>query len=81
MFGFAFHWLKNWRQIFKPITKRVAAPSSREEKRSFFWGGRGGRVRLHVGYKRSNCNLVTSFDSHLKTALVELVMSRSNREL
>ena len=21
-FGFAFHWLKNWRQSFKPITKR-----------------------------------------------------------
>ena len=21
-FGFAFHWLKNWREIFKPITKR-----------------------------------------------------------
>ena len=21
-FGFAFHWLKNWREPFKPITKR-----------------------------------------------------------
>ena len=21
-FGFAFHWLKNWRESFKPITKR-----------------------------------------------------------
>ena len=21
-FGFASHWLKNWREIFKPITKR-----------------------------------------------------------
>ena len=21
-FGFVFHWLKNWREIFKPITKR-----------------------------------------------------------
>ena len=20
--GFAYHWLKNWREIFKPITKR-----------------------------------------------------------
>ena len=39
-FGFASHWLKNWRQSFKPITKR------------------------------SNRNHVTSFDSHLKTALM-----------
>ena len=23
-FGFAFHWLKNWRESFKPITKSVA---------------------------------------------------------
>ena len=21
-FGLAFHWLKNWREIFKPISKR-----------------------------------------------------------
>ena len=38
-FGFASHWLKNWREYFKPITKR------------------------------SNRNLVVTFDSHLKTAL------------
>ena len=38
-FGFASHWLKNWRESFKPITKR------------------------------SNCNRVITFDSHLKTAL------------
>ena len=37
-FGFASHWLKNWRESFKPITKR------------------------------SNCNHVITFDSHLKTA-------------
>ena len=39
-FGFPFHWLTNWREIFKPITKR------------------------------SNCNCVITFDSHLKTALI-----------
>ena len=38
-FGFDSHWLKNWRDSFKPITKR------------------------------SNCNHVITFDSHLKTAL------------
>ena len=38
-FGFDSHWLKNWRESFKPITKR------------------------------SNRNHVTTFDSHLKTAL------------
>ena len=38
-FGFASHWLKNWRESFKPITKR------------------------------RNRNHVTTFDSHLKTAL------------
>ena len=38
-FGFASHWLKNWRESFKRITKR------------------------------SNGNLVITFDSHLKTAL------------
>ena len=38
-FGFASHWLKNWRESFKPIIKR------------------------------SNCNHVITFDSHLKTAL------------
>ena len=39
-FGFASHWLKNWRDSFKPITKR------------------------------SNRNHVTTFDGHLKTALI-----------
>ena len=38
-FGFASHWLKIWRESFKPITER------------------------------SNRNHVTTFDSHLKTAL------------
>ena len=38
-FGFDSHWLKNWRESLKPITKR------------------------------SNRNHVTTFDSHLKTAL------------
>ena len=38
-FVFASHWLKNWRDSFKPITKR------------------------------SNCNHVITFESHLKTAL------------
>ena len=38
-FGLGSHWLKNWRESFKPITKR------------------------------SNRNLVITFDSHLKTAL------------
>ena len=38
-FGFASHWLENWREPFKPTTKR------------------------------SNRNHVTTFDSHLKTAL------------
>ena len=42
-FGFASHWLKNWRESFKPITKR------------------------------SNRNHVITFDSHLKTALFEIV--------
>ena len=40
-FGFASHWLKNWRESFKPITKR------------------------------SNRNDVITFDSHLKTAIME----------
>ena len=40
-FGFESNWLKNWRESFKPITKR------------------------------SNRNHVISFDSHLKTALLE----------
>ena len=44
-FGFASHWLKNWRESFKPITKR------------------------------SNCNHVITFDSHLKTALCPLLHS------
>ena len=38
-FDFASHWLKNWRESFKPITKR------------------------------SDRNLVITFDSHLKTTL------------
>ena len=38
-FGFASHWFKNWRESFKPITKR------------------------------SKCNHVITFDSHLKTAV------------
>ena len=41
-FGFASHWLKNWRESFKPITKR------------------------------SNRNHVITFESHLKTALLEI---------
>ena len=46
-FGFASHWLKNWRESFKPITKR------------------------------SNRNLVITFDSHLKTALTLLETNHS----
>ena len=44
--GFCFdsHWLKNWRESFKPITR---------------W---------------SNRNLVMTFDSHLKTALIPLLI-------
>ena len=41
-FGFASYWLKNWRESFKPITKR------------------------------SNRNHVITFDSHLKTTLMEV---------
>ena len=40
-FDFASHWLKNWRESFKPISKR------------------------------SNRDHVITFDSHLKTALLE----------
>ena len=40
--GFASHWLKNWRESLKPITRR------------------------------SNRNLVITFDSHLKTTLSEV---------
>ena len=47
-FGFAFHWLKNWRASFKPITKR------------------------------SNRNHVITFDSHLKTALIEILIPMSS---
>ena len=43
-FGFASHWLKNWHESFKPITKR------------------------------SNRNQVITFDSHLKTALLHLLL-------
>ena len=42
-FGFASHWLKNWRESFEPITKR------------------------------SNRNHAITFDSHLKTALLQLL--------
>ena len=41
-FGFDSHWLKNWRESFKPITKL------------------------------SNRNYGITFDSHLKTALVQV---------
>ena len=40
-FGLDSHWLKNWRESFKPITKR------------------------------SNRNHVITFDSHLKTAIID----------
>ena len=43
-FGFASHWLKNWRKSFNPITKR------------------------------SNRSHVITFDSHLKTALLPLLL-------
>ena len=43
-FRFASHWLKNWRESFKPITKR------------------------------SNRNHVITFDSHLKTAPIMIVI-------
>ena len=49
-FSFDSHWLKNWRESFKPITKR------------------------------SNRNQVTTFDSHLKTALFYFISSRSIEE-
>ena len=45
-FGFASHWLKIWRESFKPITKR------------------------------SNRNHVITFDSHLKTAQLQLFIRR-----
>jgi len=41
-YGFASHWLKKWRESFKPITKR------------------------------SNRNHVITFDSHLKTTLINV---------
>ena len=44
-FGFDFHWLKNWRDSFKPITKR------------------------------SNRNHVITFDGHLKTALLLIMIT------
>ena len=44
-FGFASHWLKNWRESFKPITKR------------------------------SNRNHVITFDSHLKTAPLSILVN------
>ena len=47
-FGFASHWLKNWRESFKPITKRS--------------------IRNHV----------ITFDSHLKTmTMVMMIIMRS----
>ena len=45
--GFASHWLKNWRESFKPITKR------------------------------SNRNHVMTFDSHLKIALVTIIIIKA----
>ena len=45
--GFASHWLKNWRESFKPITKR------------------------------SNRNHVITFDSHLKTALITIIIVKA----
>ena len=50
-FGFASHWLKNWRDPFKPITKR------------------------------SNRNHVITFDSHLKTALLQLITRTKQRAM
>ena len=48
-FGFDPHWLKNWREPFKLITKR------------------------------SNRNHVITFDSHLKTALIQTYLTHSLR--
>ena len=47
-FGFDSHWLKNWRESFKPITKH------------------------------SNRNHVITFDSHLKTALIVMIVHVNN---
>ena len=44
-FGFASHWLKNWRESFKPITKR------------------------------SNRNYIITFDSHVETALIIVIIN------
>ena len=44
-FGLASHWLKNWRESFKPITKR------------------------------SNRKHGVTFDSHLKTALYNIILA------
>ena len=49
--GFASHWLKDWRDSFKPITKH------------------------------SNRNHVITFDSHLKTALIQYEKQTSNLEI
>ena len=49
--GFASHWLKNWRESFKPITKR------------------------------SNRNYIITFDSHLKTALMDSVLANGIQRL
>ena len=47
-FGFASHWLENWRESFKPINKH------------------------------SNRNYVITFDSHLKTSLLDVDSDRDN---
>ena len=51
--GFASHWLKHWRDSFKPITK----------------------------HSNRNRNHVITFDSHLKTALIQYEQQTSNLEI
>ena len=51
--GFAFHWLKHWRDSFKPITK----------------------------HSNRNRNHVITFDSHLKTALIQYEKQTSDLEI
>ena len=36
-FGFAPHWLKNWRESFKPITKRSNRDHSTQLLSTFIW--------------------------------------------
>ena len=84
-FGFTSHWLKNWRESFKPITKRI----NRTHIITFDSHLKTAISRVHgaigLGFashwlkncresfkpitKRSNRNHVITFDSHLKTAL------------